>query len=133
MKKAIGIFAHVDAGKTTFSEQLLYHTHAIRTLGRVDHQNAFLDSHPLERERGITIFSGMASFSLEGEEYILVDTPGHADFSAEMERVLGVLDYAILIVSCAEGIQAHTETIWRLLRAKGIPTFLFLNKINCQQ
>ena len=73
MKKAIGIFAHVDAGKTTFSEQLLYHTHAIRTLGRVDHQNAFLDSHPLERERGITIFSGMASFSLEGEEYILVD------------------------------------------------------------
>ncbi|MGI5904789.1 MAG: GTP-binding protein [Candidatus Pararuminococcus gallinarum] len=130
MKKAIGIFAHVDAGKTTFSEQLLYHTHAIRTLGRVDHQNAFLDSHPLERERGITIFSGMASFSLEGEEYILVDTPGHADFSAEMERVLGVLDYAILIVSCAEGIQAHTETIWRLLRAKGIPTFLFLNKID---
>ncbi|MBC8570306.1 elongation factor G [Zongyangia hominis] len=128
MNKVIGILAHVDAGKTTFSEQLLYHTHAIRALGRVDRGDAHLDTHPLERERGITIFSGVASFSYEGDTYTLVDTPGHADFSAEMERALSVMDGAILLISCAEGVDAHTEAIWRLLRRRKIPTFLFLNK-----
>lgn len=128
MEKVIGILAHVDAGKTTVSEQLLYHTHAIRALGRVDHKDAHLDTHPLEREKGITIFSGVASFSYKGDAYILLDTPGHADFAAEMERALSVMDYALLVLSCAEGIQAHTETLWRLLRRRGIPTFLFLNK-----
>lgn len=124
----IGTLAHVDAGKTTFCEQLLYRAHAIRKRGRVDHADAFLDDHPLERQRGITIFSSQASFPLGEHLCQIVDTPGHADFSGEMERALMVLDAAVLLVSCAEGIQAHTRTLWRLLRKYSIPTLLFLNK-----
>lgn len=130
MKKTIGILAHVDAGKTTFSERVLYETHAIRSLGRVDHQNAFLDMHPLERQRGITIFSGMATFELDGDTIYWVDTPGHVDFSTEMERAVAVMDYAVLVVSCAEGVQSHTETVWQLLREYNVPVFIFLNKID---
>ena len=128
MNKVIGILAHVDAGKTTLSEQLLYRTQSIRILGRVDHRDAFLDHNRLERERGITIFSDQAHFSYGGNHYFLVDTPGHVDFSAEMERVLGVLDFAIVVVSCVEGVQGHTETIWRLLERYRMPALFFLNK-----
>ena len=111
MNKVIGILAHVDAGKTTFSEQVLFHTGAIRTAGRVDHKNAFMDAHPLERQRGITIFSDQASFEMDGDRYFWLDTPGHADFSTEMERAVMVMDYAVLIINGAEGIQSHTETV----------------------
>ena len=128
MKKTIGILAHVDAGKTTFSEQLLYHANALRTPGRVDHQDAFLDIHPLEKARGITIFSDQACFDYEGDTWYWVDTPGHVDFSSEMERALSVLDAAVLIISCVEGVQSHTETVWRLLEKYGVPVFIFLNK-----
>ena len=121
MKKTVGVLAHVDAGKTTFSEQVLYLSHAIRALGRVDHQDAFLDTHPLERQRGITIFSGQACLSLGDDTVYWLDTPGHVDFSTEMERALSVMDYAVLVVSCAEGVQSHTETVWRLLSAYRIP------------
>ena len=130
MKVTVGILAHVDAGKTTFSEQVLYRTGAIRNLGRVDHQDAFLDLHPVERERGITVFSDQAMFSIGENTYYWVDTPGHADFSAEMERVLPILDYAVLIVSCTEGVESHTETIWHLLEKHGIPTLIFVNKMD---
>ena len=130
MKKTVGILAHVDAGKTTFSEQVLYHARAIRSLGRVDHQDAFLDAHPLEKQRGITIFSGQACFQLGEDTVYWLDTPGHVDFSTEMERSVAVMDYAILVVSCAEGVQSHTETVWRLLESYGVPVFLFLNKID---
>jgi len=130
MKKTIGIFAHVDAGKTTFSEQLLYHTKAIRNLGRVDYKTSFLDNNDIERERGITIFAEQAIFNIDDSEYILIDTPGHVDFSAEMERALSVIDYAILLVSAVEGVQGHTETVWNLLRKYKIPTFIFINKID---
>lgn len=130
MRKTIGILAHVDAGKTTLSEQVLYQASAIRTLGRVDHQDAFLDAHPLERERGITIFSGQACFDLNGDTIYWLDTPGHVDFSTEMERALSIMDYAVLVVSCAEGVQSHTETVWRLLESYRVPVFLFLNKID---
>ena len=128
MKKTIGILAHVDAGKTTFSEQLLYHANALRTPGRVDHQDAFLDIHPLEKARGITIFSDQACFEYGGDTWYWVDTPGHVDFSSEMERALSVMDYAVLIISCVEGVQSHTETVWRLLERYGVPVFIFLNK-----
>ena len=128
MKKTVGVLAHVDAGKTTFSEQVLYLSHAIRSLGRVDHQDAFLDTHPLERQRGITIFSGQACFPLGKDTVYWLDTPGHVDFSTEMERALSVMDYAIVVVSCAEGVQSHTETVWRLLQGYRIPCFIFLNK-----
>lgn len=128
MKKTIGIFAHVDAGKTTFSEQLLYHTKSIKTRGRVDHKEAFLDSHNIERERGITVFSDIGIFKYEDSDYYLIDTPGHIDFSPEMERAMGVLDYAILLISAVEGVQGHTETVWQLLRKNNIPTFIFINK-----
>ena len=128
MNKVIGILAHVDAGKTTFSEQILYHAGAIRTAGRVDHKNAFLDAHPLERQRGITIFSDQAVFERGGDRYFWVDTPGHADFSTEMERAVTVMDYAVLIINGAEGIQSHTETVWKLLDAYSVPVFLFVNK-----
>ena len=128
MKKTIGILAHVDAGKTTFSEQALYCARALRAPGRVDHRDAFLDIHPLERARGITIFSDQACFDYDGDTWYWIDTPGHVDFSSEMERALGALDYAVLIVSCAEGVQSHTETAWRLLERYGVPAFLFLNK-----
>ena len=128
MKKTIGILAHVDAGKTTFSEQILYHAHALRTPGRVDHRDAFLDIHPLEKARGITIFSDQAVFDYGGDTWYWVDTPGHADFSSEMERALSAMDYAVLVVSCVESVQSHTETVWRLLAQYGVPVFLFLNK-----
>ena len=128
MNKIIGILAHVDAGKTTFSEQILYRAGAIRTAGRVDHKNAFLDAHPLERQRGITIFSDQAVFERGGDRYFWVDTPGHADFSTEMERAVTIMDYAVLIVSGVEGVQSHTETVWSLLSAYGVPVFLFVNK-----
>lgn len=131
MKKlVVGIMAHVDSGKTTLSEAMLYHTGAIRKLGRVDHKDAYLDTHALERQRGITIFSKQAMFSAGDMEITLLDTPGHADFSAEMERVLHVLDYAILVISGTDGVQAHTETVWRLLRRYHVPTFLFVNKMD---
>ncbi|WP_195987446.1 TetM/TetW/TetO/TetS family tetracycline resistance ribosomal protection protein [Clostridium sp. D53t1_180928_C8] len=130
MKKTIGILAHVDAGKTTFSEQILYHTNAIRNRGRVDHKNSFLDSHDIEKERGITVFSDQASFELGKSTYYLIDTPGHIDFSCEMERAIGIMDYAIIVVSAVEGVQAHTETVWKLLEKYNVPTFLFINKLD---
>ncbi len=130
MKKTIGILAHVDAGKTTLSEAVLYHGKAIRSKGRVDHQDSFLDTDAIERRRGITVFSGQAAFSFGGNQYYLVDTPGHVDFAGEMERTLGVLDYAVLVVSAADGIQGHTATLWRLLETNKIPVFLFLNKMD---
>lgn len=126
----IGILAHVDAGKTTLSEGMLYLSGSIRRLGRVDNKDAFLDTFDLERERGITIFSKQARFATEGMEVTLLDTPGHVDFSAEMERTLQVLDYAILVVSGADGVQGHTQTLWRLLKKYQIPTFLFINKMD---
>ena len=130
MKKTFGIFAHVDAGKTTFSEQILYYTKSIRKKGRVDYKEAFLDSQKVEKERGITVFSDVGTFSYDGDNYYLIDTPGHIDFSPEMERTLNILDYAILIVSAVEGIQGHTETLWNLLKNRKIPTFIFINKID---
>ena len=131
MKKIVlGILAHVDAGKTTLSESMLYISGAVRKMGRVDHKDAFLDTYELEKERGITIFSKQAVFSFEGMEVTLMDTPGHVDFSAEMERTLQVLDYAVLIVSGADGVQGHTETLWRLLERYHIPIFIFVNKMD---
>ena len=126
----IGILAHVDAGKTTLSEALLYAAGTIQKLGRVDHRDSFLDTHDLERARGITIFSKQAIFETPELSVTLLDTPGHVDFSAEMERTLQVLDYAILVISGTDGVQAHTETLWRLLRRNQIPTFLFVTKMD---
>lgn len=126
----IGILAHVDAGKTTLSEALLYLTGALKKLGRVDHQNAFLDTFAIERERGITVFSKQAELSLSTAAVTLLDTPGHVDFSAEMERTLQVLDYAVLVISGTDGVQAHTQTLWRLLKRHHVPTFLFINKMD---
>ena len=126
----IGILAHVDAGKTTLSESMMYLTGQIRTLGRVDHKDAFLDTHELERDRGITIFSKQAVFDLEEKKVTLLDTPGHVDFSAEMERTLQVLDYAVLVISGADGVQGHTRTLWRLLEQYKVPVFLFVNKMD---
>lgn len=126
----IGLLAHVDAGKTTLAESLLYHTGAIRKMGRVDHQNAFLDTYELERARGITIFSKQAGFTLGDREVVLLDTPGHVDFSAEMERTLQILDYAVLIIGGTDGVQGHVETLWRLLRQYKIQVFLFINKMD---
>ncbi|MBQ8592256.1 MAG: TetM/TetW/TetO/TetS family tetracycline resistance ribosomal protection protein [Lachnospiraceae bacterium] len=131
MKKiVVGILAHVDAGKTTLSEAMLYTSGNIRTLGRVDNKDAFLDTYTLERERGITIFSKQALMTWQNVELTLLDTPGHVDFSAEMERTLQVLDYAILVISGADGVQGHTQTLWRLLKQYHIPTFLFINKMD---
>ena len=130
MRKTIGILAHVDAGKTTFSERVLYHTQAIRKVGRVDHQDAFLDSHALEKQRGITIFSGLAHFEMDGDVYYWLDTPGHVDFSTEMERAVSMMDYAVLVISCAEGVQSHTETVWQLLKEYNVPVLIFLNKLD---
>ena len=127
-KLTIGILAHVDAGKTTLSEALLYTSGKIRTLGRVDHKNTYLDTNSVERERGITIFSKQARFSTDACDFILLDTPGHVDFSAEAERVLSLLDYAILVISGADGVQNHTRTLWNLLEFYGVPTFIFVNK-----
>ena len=124
------LLAHVDAGKTTLSEALLYVSGARRTLGRVDHQDAYLDTHALERARGITIFSKQARISTENREIVLVDTPGHMDFSAEAERTMSILDCAVLVISGTEGIQAHTLTLWRLLERYNVPVFLFINKMD---
>ena len=131
MKKlTVGILAHVDAGKTTLSEALLYLSGQTRKLGRVDHQDTVLDTDEQERERGITIFSKQARLTWGPLELTLLDTPGHVDFSAEMERTLQVLDYAVLVVSGADGVQGHTATLWRLLEHQNIPTFLFVNKMD---
>ena len=126
----IGLLAHVDAGKTTLSEALLYCSGARRSFGRVDHADAFLDTHALERARGITIFSKQALFSTEALDVTLVDTPGHVDFAAEAERVMPILDCAVLVISGTDGVQAHTVTLWRLLERYGVPTFLFINKMD---
>ena len=129
-KLVVGILAHVDAGKTTLSEQILYKCGAIGKVGRVDHQDTFLDTHNLEKERGITIFSKQALFSLQNFEVTLLDTPGHVDFSTEMERTLQVLDYAILVINGADGVQSHTRTLWKLLNRYQVPVFLFVNKMD---
>lgn len=129
-KIVVGILAHVDAGKTTLSEGMLYTSGAIRTMGRVDNRDSFLDTYALERERGITIFSKQAVFPLGTTQVTLLDTPGHVDFSPEMERTLQVLDYAILVISGADGVQGHTRTLWNLLRRYEIPTFVFVNKMD---
>lgn len=126
----MGILAHVDAGKTTLAEAMLYHSGRIRERGRVDHGDAYLDTDAMEKERGITIFSKQAVFLLGEKEFTLLDTPGHVDFSAEMERTLSVLDIAVLLVSAGDGIQGHTETLWKLLKKHGIPTLIFVNKMD---
>lgn len=128
MYKTIGILAHVDAGKTTFSEHLLFHANAISSIGRVDHQNSFLDTNHIERQRGITIFSGEAYFSYGGDHYFLIDTPGHIDFSAETERAVSVMDYAVLIINIRSAVQSHTITLFQLLEKYQVPVFLFINK-----
>ncbi|MDG5786172.1 TetM/TetW/TetO/TetS family tetracycline resistance ribosomal protection protein [Evansella sp. AB-P1] len=128
MKKTIGILAHVDAGKTTFAEQLLYHTNSIRERGRVDHKDSFFDSHDIEKNRGITVFSEQGLIQYKGVTYHLIDTPGHVDFSPEMERSIQIMDYAILIISAVEGVEGHTETVWSLLEKYNVPTFIFINK-----
>lgn len=131
MKRIVtGILAHVDAGKTTLSEALLYATGQVRRLGRVDHGDAFLDTNAMERQRGITIFTEPAIIKADGLTLTLLDTPGHVDFSAETERTLRVLDYAILVISGTDGIQGHTETLWRLLARYQVPTFVFINKMD---
>ncbi|MCZ2258302.1 GTP-binding protein [Sporosarcina sp. G11-34] len=130
MYKTIGILAHVDAGKTTFSEQLLYHTKSIKERGRVDHKDAFLDSHAIEKERGITVFADQAVISYNDSTYYIIDTPGHVDFSPEMERAIQVMDYAIILISAVDGIEGHTDTVWQLLRKHNVPTFFFINKID---
>ena len=126
----VGILAHVDAGKTTLAESILYLSGNIRKIGRVDHGDSFLDHNALERIRGITIFSKQAEVRLNETEITLLDTPGHVDFSAEMERTLQVLDYAILVISGADGVQGHVQTLWKLLERYEIPTFLFVNKMD---
>ena len=129
MKKlVVGILAHVDVGKTTLSEGLLYETGVIRKRGRVDTKDAYLDNDSVERERGITIYSKVAKIPLKDTELILIDTPGHIDFSTEMERSLSVMDVAILLISGSSGVQPHTKTLWNLLRYYNIPTFIFVNK-----
>lgn len=129
----IGILAHVDSGKTTLSEAMLYRTGEIRKLGRVDHRSAFLDTHQIERDRGITIFSKQAVMRVNNMEFTLLDTPGHIDFSPETERVLQVIDYAVLVISGTDGVQNHTENLWQLLDRYGIPVFLFINKMDISQ
>ena len=127
MKKiAVGILAHVDSGKTTLSEALMYRSGNLRQLGRVDHRDSFLDNNALERDRGITIFSKQAVLPIG----TLIDTPGHVDFAPEAERVLGILDYAILVISGTDGVQGHTGTLWRLLTEYDIPVFIFINKMD---
>ena len=127
-KLTVGILAHVDAGKTTLSEALLFISGKIRKQGRVDHKNTYLDTNAVERERGITIFSKQARFSSAECDFVLLDTPGHIDFSPEAERVLALLDYAILVVSAPDGVQSHTKTLWNLLEFYKVPTFIFVNK-----
>ena len=132
MKKVtFAILAHVDAGKTTLSETMLYHAGVIKKIGRVDKADSFLDYDQQERKRGITIFSKEISFSYQNSQMTFLDTPGHNDFSCEMERTLQVLDYAVLVISAKDGIQGHTKTIWKLLQTYQIPTFIFVNKMDC--
>lgn len=134
MKRLVmGILAHVDSGKTTLSESILYRAGEIRKIGRVDHGDAFLDNNEIERDRGITIFSKQAVFSLKSGDFTLMDTPGHIDFSTEMERTLQILDYAILVISGTDGVQNHTETLWKLLIRYNIPTFIFVNKMDISE
>ena len=134
MKRCIlGIMAHVDAGKTTLTEALLYRTGAVERLGRVDKRDAYLDTHAIERERGITVFSKQAALKIGELEVTLIDTPGHIDFSCETERALSVEDYAVLIISAPDGVSAHTKTLWHLLAARGIPTFIFVNKVDISE
>ncbi|MHA6260826.1 GTP-binding protein [Sporosarcina sp. CAU 1771] len=128
MFKTIGILAHVDAGKTTFTEQLLYHTKSIRQRGRVDHKDTFLDSHSIEKDRGITVFADQATFFYNDSTYTIIDTPGHVDFSPEMERSIQVMDYAVVLINAVDGIEGHTETVWNLLEKHRVPTFFFINK-----
>ena len=129
MKKiTLGIIAHVDSGKTTLCEAILYNSGRIKNIGRVDHKNAYLDNFEIERERGITVFSKQAEISLENTSVTIHDTPGHVDFSAEAERTLRVLDYAVLVISGTDGVQSHTETMWKMLEHYNIPTFIFINK-----
>lgn len=129
-QSVIGILAHVDAGKTTLSESMLYHAGNIRKIGRVDHGDAFLDYNSQEKKRGITIFAKQAVFKWKECHFTLIDTPGHIDFSAEMERILQVLDYAIVLINGMDGVQIHTETIWSLLKHYQIPAFVFVNKMD---
>ena len=126
----VGVLAHVDAGKTTLAESLLYLSGSIRRAGRVDHKDAFLDTEAMEKARGITIFSKQARIDMKDGVFTLLDTPGHVDFSAEMERTLQVLDYAILVVSGADGLQSHVMTLWKLLEKYQVPVFLFINKMD---
>lgn len=132
MKKTIGIVAHVDAGKTSLSEQILYLGGAIRTVGRVDKKSSFLDFNEIEKERGITVFSESAGFTIGENTFYLLDTPGHADFAAETERAIKAIDFAILTLSAVEGVQSHTVTLWNILKKNGIPVFVFINKTDRQ-
>jgi len=131
-KIVVGILAHVDAGKTTLSEGLLFSAGEIRKLGRVDTKNTFLDTDEIERARGITVFSKQAVLSVQDTQITLLDTPGHTDFSAEAERTLSVLDYAILVISATDGVQSHTKTLWNMLKNHKIPTFIFVNKLDLE-
>ena len=134
MKKAVlGILAHVDAGKTTLAEALLYKTGALRSPGKVDSGNTVMDSHRLEKERGITIFSSQAQIETDKIIITLLDTPGHIDFSTETERVLGVIDYAVLVISANDGVQSHTLTVFRLLKHYNIPCFIFVTKTDYER
>ena len=128
-KIVIGILAHVDSGKTTLSEAMLYQAGQLKKMGRVDHRDSFLDTFSLERERGITIFSKQALFQYGDTSFTLLDTPGHVDFSAETERTLQVLDYAVLVIGATDGVQSHTLTLWKLLQKYRVPCFIFVNKI----
>lgn len=130
MNSTIGVLAHVDAGKTSFCEQILYHTKSIRSRGRVDSKNTFLDNHDIEKQRGITIFSEQGKFIYNNSTYNIIDTPGHIDFSPDMERAISIMDYAIIIISAVEKIQSHTKTVFRLLKNNNIPIFFFINKID---
>ncbi|MEG2788151.1 MAG: TetM/TetW/TetO/TetS family tetracycline resistance ribosomal protection protein [Romboutsia sp.] len=130
MNKTIGVLAHVDAGKTSFCEQILYHTNVIRSRGRVDSKNTFLDNHDIEKQRGITIFSEQGKFNYNNSIYNIIDTPGHIDFSPDMERAISIMDYAIITISAVEKIQSHTKTVFRLLKKNNTPIFFFINKID---
>lgn len=126
----LGITAHVDSGKTTLAEAMLYKSGEIRTLGRVDNRNSFLDTNSIERDRGITIFASQAELSRGDTRFTLLDTPGHVDFSAETERTMQVLDYAVLVISGTDGVQSHTATLWKLLQRYEVPVFIFVNKMD---